>query len=176
VHIDGTSSKLQQLSCGVPQGSLLGPLLFLCYTNDMETSVCNKLLLYAHDSVLVCSHKDPEVISNSLSSDFNSCNNWLINNHLSLHVGKTECILFGIKAKLSRIINPFKFCLKIRSWRGRNPLSILELHSTNISLATSWLHLLSIRLTVDSDFCTGMPITWTRSCGKIFAHLSCSVT
>ena len=103
VCIDGISSSLKSLSCGVPQGSLLGPLLYLCYSNDMETSVRNKLLLYADDSVIISSHKDPKVISQSLSSDLQSCNNWLINNKLSLHVGKTECILFGSSRKLSKV-------------------------------------------------------------------------
>ena len=85
VYIDGINSNVKQLSCGVPQGSLLGPLLYLCYSNDMETSVQNKLLLYADDSVIISSHKDPEVISHSLSADLKSCNDWLINNKLSLH-------------------------------------------------------------------------------------------
>jgi hypothetical protein len=103
VCIDGISSSLRKLSCGVPQGSLLGPLLYLCYSNDMETSVHNKLLLYADDSVIITSHKDPEVISHSLSSDLKSCNDWLISNKLSLHVGKTECIVFGTRTKLGRV-------------------------------------------------------------------------
>ena len=103
VSIDGINSSLKQLSCGVPQGSLLGPLLYLCYSNDMETSVKNKLLLYADDSVIIASHKDPEVISRSLSLDLKSCNEWLIANKLSLHVGQTECILFGSKIKLGRV-------------------------------------------------------------------------
>ena len=103
VSIDGINSSLKQLSCGVPQGSLLGPLLYLCYSNDMETSVHNMLLLYADDSVIISSHTDPEVISRSLSSDLKSCNNWLISNKLSLHVGKTECILFGTKHKLDQV-------------------------------------------------------------------------
>ena len=102
VSIDGINSSLEPLSCGVPQGSLLGPLLYLCYSNDMVSSVHNLLLLYADDSVIISSHTDPAVISHSLSSDLKSCNDWLIANKLSLHVGKTECILFGTKIKLGK--------------------------------------------------------------------------
>ena len=69
VRIDGISSNLKQLSCGVLQGSLLGLLLYLCYSNDMETSVHKKLLVYADDSLIILSHKDPMVNSNSLWSD-----------------------------------------------------------------------------------------------------------
>lgn len=105
VCIDGVTSDLQQLTCGVPQGSLLGPLLYLCYSNDMETSVHNILLLYADDSVIIAIDKDPDVISRSLGLDLKSCNSWLVDNKLSLHVGKTECILFGSKRQLNKVHN-----------------------------------------------------------------------
>lgn len=105
VSVDEVSSDLEEITCGVPQGSLLGPLLYLCYSNDMVTSVHNKLLLYADDSVILTSHKDHSVISRELSSDLNSCNQWLIDNRLSLHPGKTECILFGSRARLKKVNN-----------------------------------------------------------------------
>ena len=97
VSIDGTKSSLQTITCGVPQGSLLGPLLYLCYSNDMEISVQNKLLQYADDSVIIAFNKDYKVVANMLSSDLISCNQWLVDNKLSLHVGTTECILFATK-------------------------------------------------------------------------------
>ncbi len=90
----------------------------------METSIHNKLLLYADDSVLVCAHKDPDVISRSLSSDLNSCNNWLISNKLSLHVGKTECILFGTKARLGRI-NTFQISYKDQVIKAQDSIKYL---------------------------------------------------
>ena len=105
VEVDGVRSDLMQLSCGVPQGSLLGPLLYLCYSNDMTTSIKNKLLLYADDSVIISSDKNPDVIAHDLCLDLESCNNWLINNKLSLHAGKTELILFGSRRKLKKVQN-----------------------------------------------------------------------
>ena len=95
VCINGIFSDFLDITCGVPQGSLLGPLLYLCYSNDMEVSVSCKLLLYADDSVLIVSDRQPNVISNKLSRELSSCNQWVIDNKLSLHVGKTECIIFG---------------------------------------------------------------------------------
>ena len=103
VCIDGIKSSLQTITCGVPQGSLLGPLLYLCYSNDMELSVQNKLLLYADDSVIIAYDRDPKVVADMLGSDLTSCNQWLVDNKLSLHVGKTECILFGTRAKLNKV-------------------------------------------------------------------------
>ena len=105
VNIDGTNSEPGTVSCGVPQGSLLGPLLFLCYVNDMPLSIKCKLLLYADDSAILVSGTDPKLISQILSNELNNANKWLIDNKLSLHLGKTESILFGTKRKLASINN-----------------------------------------------------------------------
>ena len=55
VNVNGTESNLEDITCGVPQGSSLGPLLFLCYVNDMSISINSdcKLLLYADDSTII---------------------------------------------------------------------------------------------------------------------------
>ena len=88
------------ITCGVPQGSILGPLLFLCYVNDMPISIKCKLLLYADDSALLVSGSDPKTIADKLSEELESCRKWLMDNKLSLHLGKTEAISFGSKRKL----------------------------------------------------------------------------
>ena len=88
------------ITCGVPQGSIFGPLLFLLYINDMSAAVKCKLLLYADDSVLLASGKDLVEIEATLSCELESVNNWLIDNKLSLHLGKTQSIVFGTRKKL----------------------------------------------------------------------------
>ncbi len=89
------------ITCGVPQGSILGPLLFLCYLNDMELAVKWKLLLYPDDSVLA-SNKNPKEILETLSENLETCNDWLIDNRLSLHLGKTEAMICGTKCKIKK--------------------------------------------------------------------------
>ena len=54
----GNFSQPASVSCGIPQGSILGPLLFLIYVNDMSQAVKRGLFLYADDTCLVCQHKD----------------------------------------------------------------------------------------------------------------------
>ena len=103
VEANGIKSEVGIVTCGVPQGSILGPLLFLCYVNDMTISVKCKLLLYADDSALIVSGNDPKIIAETLSRELESCKQWLFDNKLSLHLGKTEAILFGSKQKLNKV-------------------------------------------------------------------------
>ena len=107
VNIGKSFSEPLEVTCGVPQGSLLGPLLFLCYINDMEISVDSdcKLLLYADGSAILFSHKDPNVVTRKLGCILDSCIKWLVDNKFSLHLGKTECVPFGSKRKLTKSSN-----------------------------------------------------------------------
>ena len=102
VEVGGTQSEPADIQCGVPQGSILGPLLFLIYVNDITSSVNCKLLLYADDSALIVADKSPEVIQHRLSTELNSIREWLIDNKLSLHLGETESILFASKRRLTK--------------------------------------------------------------------------
>ena len=70
VNVEDDYSIPGQLLCGVPQGSILGLLLFLLYINDTPQAVKCDLLLYADDSVLVYSHKDLHAINDQLNSRF----------------------------------------------------------------------------------------------------------
>ncbi len=85
VKIGDTFSESMPITCGVLQGSILGPLLFLCYVNDMPISTKCKLLLYADDSVLLVSDIDPRAVSDTLSKELESCNEWLVDKRLLQH-------------------------------------------------------------------------------------------
>ena len=100
VDITHTFSKPRMVPCGVPQGSILGPLLFLIYVNDMESAVKCKLLLYADDSALLVSGKDIKVIQETLGKELCALSSWLVDNKLFLHLGKTESILFESYKKI----------------------------------------------------------------------------
>ena len=100
VDVSGTFSSQANISCGVPQGSVLGPLLFLIYVNDMSAVVKHKLLLYADDAAILVSGTNIEQVQSLLSGELEMVSEWLIGNKLSLHLGKTESILFGSKSRL----------------------------------------------------------------------------
>ena len=100
VDVSGTHSCFAHITCGVPQGSILGPLLFLIYVNDMSAVVKNKLLLYADDSGILVSGKSKLYVESCLKDDLHHVSQWLVDNKLSLHLGKTESILFGSKHRL----------------------------------------------------------------------------
>ena len=96
VAVNGTLSGAKINSCGVPQGSVLGPLLFLIYINDMNVACSCPLFLYADDAALLVSHEDKSVVEISLATHLENVRKWLTDNKLSLHLGKTETILFGL--------------------------------------------------------------------------------
>ena len=122
VNINEVFSDPALVTCGVPQGSILGPLLFLLYVNDIPQSVECELLLYADDTCLIFQHKKVEVIENSLNKDFANLCDWFVDNRLSIHLGedKTKTILFGSNFFIFFYLQSLQtriFChLKVRSY------------------------------------------------------------
>ena len=106
VNIENKLSDFGQVSCGVPQGSILGPLLFLIYVNDMAQAVTSTLLLYADYSCILYQHKDIVQIEKRLIQDFENHCDWFVDNKLSIHFGedKTKSILFASKRRAKNIL------------------------------------------------------------------------
>jgi len=95
------SSEKLPVSCGVPQGSILGPILFSLYVNDIVSCVkSSKIVLYADDTVLLSSGKTAEEIKTSLISDLASLDVWFLKNKLHLNTKKCKWTLFGSEKRL----------------------------------------------------------------------------
>lgn len=98
VVFNGKSSPPSSISCGVPQGSILGPLLFLLYINDLP--LCSKQLhfiLFADDTNILFSHKDPKSLEEILNKELLGISNWFKLNKLSLNIKKTNFMIFKNK-------------------------------------------------------------------------------
>ena len=125
VHVENSFSDKAIIICGVPQRSILGPLLFLLYVNDMVQVVNCDLLLYADDTGLIFQHKDINIIEHQPNRNFSNICDWFVHNKLSIYFseGKTKSILFAPlnKFKKLRKLNISYGSLKIK--RYSSPIS-----------------------------------------------------
>lgn len=96
VDSDGESGYLP-VSAGVPQGSILGPLLFLVYINDLPLAAfSDSVVLYADDTSLVVSHKNKSSMLNCLNDSLQRLSSWFNVNGLQLNADKSQFINFSI--------------------------------------------------------------------------------
>ena len=98
VEYNGAKSDMDVIRCGVPQGSILGPLLFLIYINDLA-DVSNLLfaLMFADDSNMFLTGKDPDALISLMNEEMIKMVDWLNLNKLSLNLKKTHFMLFSRK-------------------------------------------------------------------------------
>ena len=91
---EGFTSPLSDVKIGVPQGSVLGPILFLIYINDLANCSNFDTTLYADDCVLTISHKNTKSLQINLDNKLVKISAWLKHNQLSLNTNKTKFLYF----------------------------------------------------------------------------------
>ena len=105
-HWDGANSSRDILKCGVPQGSCLGPLLFLLYVNDFEN--CLEYMtpnIYADDTCVTIASENLNDQTTDVKNELENISNWMRINKLSLNASKSEFMVVGYRRKFNRVGN-----------------------------------------------------------------------
>ena len=102
--VNGSLSECCTLKCGIPQGTILGPLLFLLYINDLPNCLSHSVpRMYADDTHLTYSNGNIHSVQSSLNEDLFNISRWLTANILTLNMTKTEFMLIVSRQKLNNL-------------------------------------------------------------------------
>ena len=104
VVLPGAASSWQNIKAGVPQGSILGPLLFLIYINDIVEDIHSSIRLFADDTSLYIIVDNPLVAANTLNADLTKLHTWASKWLVTFNPSKSESIIFS--RKRNRPIHP----------------------------------------------------------------------
>ena len=106
--INSTTSSLKKINCGVPQGSILGPLLFLLYINDLADCLDKATpCLYADDTQIFLAATDLTEVNENLNHDMGKLTEWLDRNKLQHHPTKTKLMYIGSRKNLKTVNSDF---------------------------------------------------------------------
>jgi retron-type reverse transcriptase len=104
VNINATLSDFKNIDIGIPQGSILGPLLFIIFVNSLSNSVDCKCTMYADDTTLLCTANDSSTLQSKLQCNLSKIADWFKKNNLTLNIKKTKFMVFGTR----RVLENFK--------------------------------------------------------------------
>ena len=107
--INTVNSNFSFMHCGVLQGSILRPLLFLIYINDLPNRLSG-VRMYADDNNLTYSSKNPDDLFSSHTHDHANLKQWLDSNRLSLNVLNTKCLFTETRHKISLVLTELHIC------------------------------------------------------------------
>ena len=118
VMVDGSLSPALHLTCGVPQGSILGPLLYILFTNEIPDLVhghqvnfmaptpycteCGSTISYVDDSIYSHGDTDPELLSQKLTQQYERISNFMATNRLVINGDKTHLVVMGTRRTARR--------------------------------------------------------------------------
>ena len=102
--LNGEISSEARIEYGVPQGSILGPMLFSLYVNDLPANITGGFIsLYADDTAVCVTDSDPDRLNVKLCEQLELLKKWYQRNKLSLNIDKTKVMLFGTQGMLAKM-------------------------------------------------------------------------
>ena len=145
--VNGVESDIGSINSGVPQGSCLGPQLFLIYINDLPFALKNcKVTMYADDTNISYSSKSIEDLTETLNNELKCLKEWLQGNKLSLNVIKTQAMVIGSRPNLKKIgentVDSPAFVIDDSPVELVDSIKYLGAKLTNTSCGTSKLNLI----------------------------------
>ena len=97
VVVDGVKSSMLEVKAGIPQGSRLGPLLFLIYINDIVNNIESEIMIFADDTTLLASGSDPNETASQLNRDLAKISAWAEQWKVMFNAGKSRDLIFSNK-------------------------------------------------------------------------------
>ena len=104
--VDGFKSKFREIKAGIPQGSKLGPILWLLYVNDITLNIESEILLFADDTCCFASGRDPAETAEILNRDLERLNDWATKWKVTFNPGKSKDLIFSENKKFYLIPLP----------------------------------------------------------------------
>jgi hypothetical protein len=100
VKVNNKTSQLRSIDRGVPQGSVLGPLLFILFMNDLPTALRDPITMFADDTLILSTNHNRTNLITASNESLSSTKNWLERNDLKLNEEKTEQMIFSLNKSL----------------------------------------------------------------------------
>ena len=130
VQFNQTSSSRCQIHCGVPQRSILGPLFFILYINDLPfASSLTESLLFADDTSIFYSHRDQDHLISVLNEESIKIDSWMRSNKLSVNIKKTNYVVFKSAQKKASSDLPLSFNSQVL--KEKNSVKFLGVYIDN---------------------------------------------
>ena len=149
--VNGFLSPNRSLSCGIPQGTILGPLLFLIYINDLPNCLeHSQARMYADDTHLTLASNNVRDINQNLNQDLVNVSEWLIANKLTLNQSKTKFMLIGSRQRLCTL----------------SPLPSLEIDGIPVNQVS---HTKSLGVLIDEN------LSWNMHINKLIKKIASSI-